>query len=115
MPGMLPHLPWLTPEVVIDGRLDAVAADPVPHQGARRGSGIPGRRTVTAWLLAGLMLGLALGLTGCGAGGGSDSATRPLAGGYAALVGGRHGPCRNQQQEKHQHVTFQRIWGLRWG
>ena len=41
------------------------------------GSGIPGRRTVTAWLLAGLVLGLALGLTGCGAGGGSDSATRP--------------------------------------
>ena len=30
----------------------------------------------TAWLLAGLVLSLALGLTGCDAGGGSDSATR---------------------------------------
>jgi hypothetical protein len=39
--------------------------------------GIPGRRTTTAWLLAGLVLSLVLGLTGCGAGDGSDSATRP--------------------------------------
>jgi hypothetical protein len=39
--------------------------------------GIPGRRTITAWLLAGLVLSLVLGLSGCGAGGGSDSATRP--------------------------------------
>jgi hypothetical protein len=39
--------------------------------------GIAGRRTFTAWLLAGLVLGLVLGLSGCGAGGGSDSATRP--------------------------------------
>jgi hypothetical protein len=39
--------------------------------------GIGGRRTTTAWLLAGLLLSLVLGLTGCGAGGGSDSATRP--------------------------------------
>jgi hypothetical protein len=39
--------------------------------------GIPGRRTTTAWLLAGLVLSLVLGLTGCGADGGSDSATRP--------------------------------------
>jgi len=38
--------------------------------------GIPGCRTTTAWLLAGLVLSLALGLSGCGAGGGSDSATR---------------------------------------
>jgi hypothetical protein len=30
----------------------------------------------TAWLLAGLVAGLVLGLSGCGAGGGSDSATR---------------------------------------
>src|SRR5215211_380509 len=36
-----------------------------------------GRRTTTAWLLAGLVLSLALGLSGCDAGGGSDSATRP--------------------------------------
>lgn len=35
------------------------------------------RRTITAWLLAGLVLSLVLGLAGCGAGGGSDSATRP--------------------------------------
>jgi hypothetical protein len=40
-------------------------------------AGIPGRRTITAWLLAGLVLSLVLGLSGCGADGGSDSATRP--------------------------------------
>jgi hypothetical protein len=39
--------------------------------------GIPGRRTITAWILAGLVLSLVLGLSGCGAGGGSESATRP--------------------------------------
>ena len=40
--------------------------------------GIRRRRTTTAWLLAGLVLSLVLGLSGCGAGGdGSDSATRP--------------------------------------
>jgi hypothetical protein len=39
--------------------------------------GIGGRRTTTVWLLAGLVAGLVLGLSGCGAGGGSDSATRP--------------------------------------
>jgi hypothetical protein len=39
--------------------------------------GIPGRRATTAWILAGLVLSLVLGLSGCGAGGGSDSATRP--------------------------------------
>jgi hypothetical protein len=35
------------------------------------------RRTTTTWLLAGLVLSLVLGLSGCGADGGSDSATRP--------------------------------------
>ena len=40
-------------------------------------SGTPGRRTTTAWLLAGLVLSLVLALSGCGAGGGSDSAARP--------------------------------------
>jgi hypothetical protein len=44
--------------------------------GRRVEAGIPGCRTTTAWLLAGLVLSLALGLSGCGAGGGSDSATR---------------------------------------
>jgi hypothetical protein len=40
-------------------------------------AGIRRRRTAMVWLLAGLVAGLVLGLTGCGAGGGSDSATRP--------------------------------------
>jgi hypothetical protein len=48
---------------------------PAPRD--RREPGIPGRRAPTVWLLAGLVLGLVLGLSGCGAGGGSDSATRP--------------------------------------
>jgi hypothetical protein len=39
--------------------------------------GFPGRRATRTWLLTGLVLGLVLGLNGCGAGGGSDSATRP--------------------------------------
>jgi cbb3-type cytochrome oxidase subunit 3 len=39
--------------------------------------GAPGRRAATTWLLAGLVAGLVLGLSGCGAGGGSDSASRP--------------------------------------
>ena len=39
--------------------------------------GILERRTTTARLLAGLALSLVLGLTGCGTGGGSDSATQP--------------------------------------
>jgi hypothetical protein len=39
--------------------------------------GIGGRRITTVWLLAGLVAGLVLGLAGCGAGDGSDSATRP--------------------------------------
>jgi hypothetical protein len=50
----------------------------VTATGDRRvGAGVPGRRAATAWLLAGLGLSLVLGLSGCGAGGGSDSATRP--------------------------------------
>jgi hypothetical protein len=39
--------------------------------------GTPRRWAATAWLLAGLVAGLVLGLSGCGAGGGSDSATGP--------------------------------------
>jgi hypothetical protein len=39
--------------------------------------GTLGRRAATAWLLAGLVLSLVLALSGCGAGGGSDSAARP--------------------------------------
>jgi hypothetical protein len=42
--------------------------------------GTLGRRTTTAWLLAGLVLGLVVALSGCGAGGGSDSAARPTTG-----------------------------------
>ena len=85
-----------------------------PPPGAREGSGIPGRRTVTAWLLAGSCWAWPWGSPGAG-----PAVERlgdpPLSRrGYAALVGGRHGPCRNQQQEKHQNVTFQRI-RLRWG
>ena len=37
----------------------------------------PGLQATTARLLAGLVLSLVLGLSGCGAGGGSESATRP--------------------------------------
>jgi hypothetical protein len=43
----------------------------------RVGPSIPGRRAGRAWFLAGLVLSLVLGLSGCGAGGGSESATRP--------------------------------------
>jgi len=50
---------------------------PVTRDRRRLESGIPGRRATRAWLLAGLVLGLVVGLSGCGAGGGSDSATRP--------------------------------------
>jgi hypothetical protein len=39
--------------------------------------GIPGCRTTTAWLLAGVVLSLVLGLSGCDAGGGNGSASRP--------------------------------------
>jgi hypothetical protein len=39
--------------------------------------GIRRRRTTPASLLAGIVLSLVLGLSGCGAGGGSDEATRP--------------------------------------
>jgi hypothetical protein len=39
--------------------------------------GIPGRHAAMAWLLAGLVLSLVLGLASCGAGGGGDSAARP--------------------------------------
>lgn len=38
---------------------------------------ILGRRAGRAWVLAGLVLGLVLWLSGCGAGDGSESATRP--------------------------------------
>jgi hypothetical protein len=46
-------------------------------RGRRVEPGTPGRRTTRPWLLAGLVLSLALGLSGCGAGDQSDSATRP--------------------------------------
>ena len=65
MRGHAPHLPWLTPEVVIDADVWMLSRR-ILSRGARRGSGIPGRRTVTAWLLAGLMLGLAWGSPGAG-------------------------------------------------
>ena len=39
--------------------------------------GIPGCRTTMAWLLAGVVLSLVLGLSGCDTGGGSGSASRP--------------------------------------
>ena len=48
-----------------------------PSGPAARNRLVPRRRAATAWLLAGLTLSLVLGLAGCGAGGGSDSAARP--------------------------------------
>ena len=50
---------------------------PATRDRRRLEPGIPGRRATRAWLLAGLVLSLVAGLSGCGAGGGSDSATRP--------------------------------------
>jgi hypothetical protein len=44
---------------------------------SRLGPLVLGRRAARAWLLAGLVLGLVLGLGGCDAGGGGESATRP--------------------------------------
>jgi hypothetical protein len=46
-------------------------------RGRRVEPGIPGRHAATAWLPAGLVLSLVLGLASCGAGGGGDSAARP--------------------------------------
>jgi cbb3-type cytochrome oxidase subunit 3 len=46
-------------------------------RGRRVEPGTPGRRAARAWLLAALVLALVLGLSGCGPGGGSDSAARP--------------------------------------
>jgi hypothetical protein len=43
----------------------------------RAGSSVLGHGAVRAWLLAGLVPGLVLLLSGCGAGGGGESATRP--------------------------------------
>jgi hypothetical protein len=49
-----------------------------PDTGDRRaGSSFLGHGVVRAWLLAGLVLGLVLLPSGCGAGGGGESATRP--------------------------------------
>ena len=42
----------------------------------RLGALVLSRRAARAWLLAGLVVGLVLGLSSCGAGGGDDSATR---------------------------------------
>jgi hypothetical protein len=43
----------------------------------RVGASVLGRRAARAWVLAGLVLGLVLGLSSCGAGDGDESATRP--------------------------------------
>jgi hypothetical protein len=51
-----------------------------------------GGPTTTPWLLAGLVLSLVLGLSGCGAGGGSDAATRPS----TERSGTRPGPSGTQ-------------------
>ena len=78
LPGMLPHLPWLTrrwSSMRTSWMLSRPILSPTRDRGGE--AGIPGRRTITAWLLAGLVLSLILGLSGCGTGGGSDSATRP--------------------------------------
>jgi hypothetical protein len=67
----------------------------------RREPGSPGRPAPTVWLLAGLVLSLVLGLSGCGAGGGSESATRPH---HRTL---RHPPCPEPDRvaERDDHGT----------
>jgi hypothetical protein len=47
------------------------------YRDRRVGASVLGRRAARAWLLAGLVLGLVVGLSSCGAGDGDDSATRP--------------------------------------
>ena len=58
--------------------------------------GTLGHRTTTAWLLAGLVLGLVLALSGCGGGGGSDSATRST----TERSGTRPEPSRTESPSK---------------
>jgi hypothetical protein len=48
-----------------------------PRKISRLGPPVLGRRAARAWLLAGLVLGVAFGLSSCDAGGGDGSATRP--------------------------------------
>ena len=65
--------------MVVDADLlDAVAAGRVRDQRPASGTRHPWAPRTTAWLLAGLVLSLVLGLSGCDAGGGgSGSASRP--------------------------------------
>jgi hypothetical protein len=52
---------------------------PTPRKISRLGPLVPGRRATRAWLPAGLVLGvvMVLGVSGCDAGGGGESSTRP--------------------------------------
>src|SRR4029450_6396388 len=80
LPGVVPPPAPADPEVGVMRTCCVPAARLPPAARARDrplGASILGRRACGAWLLAGLMVGLALGLSGCGAGGGGGPAARP--------------------------------------
>src|SRR4029453_15357828 len=80
LPGVVPPPAPADPEVVVM-RTSWMLSRRIPPAARDRdrplGASILGRRACGAWLLAGAMGGRALGLRGCGAGGGDESAARP--------------------------------------